>query len=186
MTVLVLAGAVTLAGCKKKPKSAPPPQTQAPTVTQPEPQLPPTEPTQPPAQTNGTETPAPVTPPVPKPKPAPKKPVASNPPAPVTSPKPNKTVVEGGSATDAGQLSAAIPNGAAAQQRSSTAQLLEATEANLKSITRALSDTENEMVRQIQSYMRQSRLATGDGDTERAYNLALKARLLSDELVKRK
>jgi hypothetical protein len=108
--------------------------------------------------------------------------VASNPPA---QPKPNKTVVEGG-ASEGGQLSAAIPNGAAAQQRSSTAQLLDATEANLKSIKRALSDAENEMVRQIQSYMRQSRLAMGDGDTERAYNLAWKAHSLSDELVKPK
>ncbi len=171
-----------LAGCNKKPKTAPPPQAQAPTITEPQPQLPPTEPTQPPPQAVPPEI-APANPPVIKPKPAPKKPVASNPPAQI---KPNKTVVDNGGATEGGQLSAAIPDGAAAQQRSNTTQLLESTEANLKSIKRQLTNTETEMVGQIQSYMRQSRLATADGDTERAYNLALKARLLSDELVKRK
>ena len=40
------------------------------------------------------------------------------------------------------------------------------------------------MVAQIKDYMAQSRKATKDSDTVRAHNLALKARLLSDELVK--
>ena len=41
------------------------------------------------------------------------------------------------------------------------------------------------MVAQIKDYMAQSRKATADSDSVRAHNLALKARLLSDELVKR-
>ena len=41
------------------------------------------------------------------------------------------------------------------------------------------------MVQHIRSYMQQARDASKDGDTERAYNLALKAHLLSDELIKR-
>lgn len=40
------------------------------------------------------------------------------------------------------------------------------------------------MVAQIKDYMAQSRKATADADHVRAHNLALKARLLSDELVK--
>ena len=40
------------------------------------------------------------------------------------------------------------------------------------------------MVDQIKNYMRQSRTADGDGDIERAYNLALKANLLSQELAR--
>jgi hypothetical protein len=52
-------------------------------------------------------------------------------------------------------------------------------------VTRSLSNDEQAMVAHIRSYMKQSQNATGDGDLERAYNLALKARLLSDELVKK-
>ena len=38
---------------------------------------------------------------------------------------------------------------------------------------------------QIQSYLQQSRKATIDGDFERAYNLAKKAQLLADALIKK-
>jgi hypothetical protein len=41
------------------------------------------------------------------------------------------------------------------------------------------------MVAQIKTYIDQSRKATSDNDFERAYNLANKARLLSDALVKK-
>ena len=41
------------------------------------------------------------------------------------------------------------------------------------------------MVTQIKSYIAQSRKATSDGDFERAYNLAMKAHLLADALVKK-
>jgi hypothetical protein len=66
-----------------------------------------------------------------------------------------------------------------------TAQLLDATEFNLKSLARALNADEQAMVSHIRSFEQQSRAAIAEGDTVRAYNLAMKAHLLSDELVKR-
>ena len=40
------------------------------------------------------------------------------------------------------------------------------------------------MKNQIAQFMEQSKTAAGAGDLDRAHNLALKARLLSDELLK--
>jgi hypothetical protein len=70
------------------------------------------------------------------------------------------------------------------QQKQTTSQLLDATEKNLKGLNRGLSSDEKAMVMQINSYITQSRKATSDGDFERAYNLAVKAHLLADALVK--
>jgi len=83
-----------------------------------------------------------------------------------------------------GQLTASLSHDEALHQKLTTQQLLDATESNLKSISRALSADEQAMVAHIRSYMQQSTKATSDGDFERAYNLALKAHLLSDDLVK--
>lgn len=71
------------------------------------------------------------------------------------------------------------------QQKQTTAQLLDATEKNLKGLNPSLSHDEKAMVNQINSYVAQSRKATSDGDFERAYNLAVKAHLLADALVKK-
>jgi hypothetical protein len=191
--ILVLALAVLpLSGCffKKKKPPVPPPQAQAPTITVPitPGQLPPE---QPPA------TPPPATAP---PKPAatkaktrhraPKKSGASTPPpapAPATTAKSNaNTVPEGGANEASVQISAEVPRDAAAQQRQDTNQLLESTEANLRKIgTRNFSENDKAAMRQIRNYITQSRLAMQDGDLERAYNLATKANLLSNEFVKR-
>jgi hypothetical protein len=73
----------------------------------------------------------------------------------------------------------------AAQQRHATEQLLQSTDVTLKAITRPLNDDERAMVEQIRNYMAQSRAATTDGDLLRANNLAMKAHLLSDALIKR-
>ena len=70
------------------------------------------------------------------------------------------------------------------QQKHTTAQLLESTEKTLSGLHN-LSHDEEEMVAQIRSYLAQSRKASTDGDFERAYNLATKAHLLSDALVKK-
>jgi len=70
------------------------------------------------------------------------------------------------------------------QNRQTTEQLLKDTETNLNKINRPLSPDEQAMVAQIKEYMKQSREATNSSDAVRARNLALKARLLSDELVK--
>ena len=70
-------------------------------------------------------------------------------------------------------------------QKQTTAELLAATEKNLTSVNRKLSHDEQAMVAQIKTYIAQSHKATSDNDFERAYNLATKARLLSDALVKK-
>jgi len=197
---LLLASILVLGGCKKKKPAVPPPQSQAPTITQPEPKPEP-QPTVPatsepnrPEPEKQPETTVKTPPPAPKPKP--KQPRATKPKPPAPAPekpaeksadnKPTKTVVpEGGTQPSTSQLSPAVPNDQAVQQRQNTNQLLESTDYNLKSITRSLSADEQAIVQHIHSYMQQSRDATRDGDTERAYNLALKAHLLCDELMKR-
>ena len=70
------------------------------------------------------------------------------------------------------------------QQKQTTAQLIESTERKLSGLSRGLSHDQEEMVAQIRSYVAQSKKASTEGDFERAYNLATKAHLLTDALVK--
>lgn len=73
----------------------------------------------------------------------------------------------------------------ASQERSTTEQLAAAADENLKKIAgRELSPSQQEMVNQVKQFMEQSKEAITEGDLERGHNLAVKARLLSDELVK--
>jgi hypothetical protein len=69
-------------------------------------------------------------------------------------------------------------------QKQSTAQLLEETEKTINGL-KGLSHAEEETLAEIRAYVNQSRKATTEGDFERAYNLATKAHLLSDALVKK-
>ena len=78
-----------------------------------------------------------------------------------------------------------MPSEAITKQKESTAQIVDATENSLKNLSRQLSDAEKAMKTQIESYLQQSRKATTDGDFERAYNLAKKAQLLSEALIKK-
>jgi outer membrane biosynthesis protein TonB len=179
------------AACKKKKPEVPPPQAQAPTVTQPTPATPPaTEPQSPPQteeqQQKTQQTPA--TKPAPKPKPrtsAHKKPQPEMkkpaPPATANTTKPATPPVNG----DTGQLTASLSAPEAIRKRQDTAQLLAGTDNELKSITRALTVEEQNIVLQIRGYMQQSQKADRDGDLELASNLAKKAKLLADDLVKR-
>ena len=73
---------------------------------------------------------------------------------------------------------------AASQAQQSTAQLLDSTEQNLRALTRTLSNDEQNTVSQIRSYVVQARSALKDQDLERAHNLAVKARQLSDVLLR--
>ncbi len=82
-------------------------------------------------------------------------------------------------------IAANVSNAQLVQQKQTTSQLLDATEKTLNSLNRTLSHDEEESVAQVRSYVAQSRKATNDGDFERAYNLATKAHLLSDALVKK-
>jgi len=70
--------------------------------------------------------------------------------------------------------------------QASTDQLLQLAESNLNGIKRTLSKEEEAMRAQIKEFITQSRKATTENDPARAYNLALKARVLSDELVKQR
>ena len=81
-------------------------------------------------------------------------------------------------------IAAEITSAQLLHQKQTTAQLLESTEKTLSGLPHNLSHDQEVMVTQIRSYLAQSRKATTDGDFERAYNLATKAHLLSDALVK--
>lgn len=99
-------------------------------------------------------------------------------------PTPKKVVHNGGSPEPTVQLTGDTTAQQAAQQRSID-QVTAATEANLKKVAgRELTSSQKDMVSQIKQFMDQSKEAVAAGDLERGHNLALKAQLLSDELVK--
>lgn len=70
------------------------------------------------------------------------------------------------------------------RDQAATDQLLQTAQTNLNNIKRDLSQDEKDMVTQIKAFITQSREASKNNDQVRAYNLANKARLLSDALVK--
>ena len=99
-------------------------------------------------------------------------------------PPPKKVVRNGGADEPAIQLVEGTTAEQASHQRS-TDQLTAATQENLKKIAvRRLSPSQQEIVGQIKQFMEQSKTAMAAGDVQRGHNLAMKARLLSDELVK--
>jgi outer membrane biosynthesis protein TonB len=99
---------------------------------------------------------------------------------------PKKVVVRNGGASDAqGQISSGSGTQQANQQRTNLDSILAATNGNLKTLSgRQLSQDQQDMVNQIKRYMEQSKSAAAAGDLQGANNLALKARLLSEELIK--
>ena len=193
--LLALVLSLATSGCdwfhRKKPNV--PQQAQAPTITQPAPAPAPPPATtqqQPPEPQPGPSKPVDETTEKSKPKPKPTRPVTAKKvvPAPkqeqASATPPRIIIQEGGADAGAPQVSAVGPHTPATDQQRTTQQLLDATDNNLRGLTRALSPDEKAMVEQIRAYMSQSRDATKDGDVIRAHNLALKAHLLSDELVK--
>lgn len=95
-------------------------------------------------------------------------------------PPPKKVVRNGGSEEPTVQLV-----GGTTAQPGSTDQLAAATEENLKKVAgRELTPSQQEMVSQIRQFLEQSKTAVSAGDAERGRKLAMKAHLLSDELVK--
>ncbi len=101
------------------------------------------------------------------------------------APPGKKVVRNGGTADPVVQLAPGMSAEQASSQRQSTTQLLGTTDANLKEIsTRQLSTSQQDSVSQIRKYMEQAKAAEADGDVQRAHNLASKALLLSDDLVK--
>jgi hypothetical protein len=84
-----------------------------------------------------------------------------------------------------GQLTASAGRGDSVQQKLDTVQLINSTEGTLRGITRQLSNDEQAMVQHIRAFINQSQTATKEGDLDRAFLLAQKARQLSDELAKK-
>lgn len=119
----------------------------------------------------------------PKPKPRraakPKQPPAQTP-APAAQPEVPKPSAPSANV----QITADVPRAAVQTQRQNTLNLLHASENKLGSLSRALNETEQGMVRQARNYIVQSNEALQSGDVERAYNLAVKASLLANELTK--
>jgi hypothetical protein len=82
-------------------------------------------------------------------------------------------------------ISPGVSEQQASQQLERTSGLLAKTDENLKIVARRPPDAaQQETLAQIKEYVRQSREATENGDLQRAYTLANKARMLSGDLVK--
>jgi hypothetical protein len=100
------------------------------------------------------------------------------------TPPTTRIVNNGGTEEPAVDLSPEMNRQQALQQANRADQLLADSDANLKKISgRQLSASQQDTVKQIKSYMEQATTAKKDGDVQRAYNLALKANLLSAELA---
>ena len=196
---VALISALVLAGCAKKKPVAVAPQAQAPVVATPAPTPAPQPEAQPAVNVPATSTPAATQTVQPQQKIATKsksKPhnhaaAKRNPPAPRPADTPTATAKANvpppnGAPANNGQqeISVSMNEAQVAQQKQITEELLQSTDANLRGINRNLNSDELAMVEQARSYMAQSRAATQDGDLIRANNLAQKAHLLSDALVK--
>jgi len=97
----------------------------------------------------------------------------------------HKVVVREGSTPETpAQLSPELSAEQASHQKQNADQLLASTETNLQRISGpSLNANQQAMVEQIRKFMEQARTAISAGDLQRGHNLALKAHLLSDELV---
>lgn len=121
-------------------------------------------------------------------------PAGTTPPA-ATTPSPSAAPASNNSTTVASlrppqpapdtAIAAAVSSESVIKQKADTAHIVDATENDMKNLSRSLSDEEKSMKAQIQSFLLQSRKATTDGDFERAYNLAMKAQLLAEALIKK-
>lgn len=77
-----------------------------------------------------------------------------------------------------GQLTTGEPP----NMRQQTDTLIESTEKTLNGITRKLSDPEGKTAAQIREFLKQARDAMTSGDVDGAHTLAIKAKVLLDEL----
>ena len=99
---------------------------------------------------------------------------------------PKKVIVrDGGTGEALSQLAPDMSTEEASHARETTSQLLSSTESNLqRASTRTLNQDQQAMVAQIRAFIGQSNAAVKGGDLQRGHNLALKALLLSNDLVK--
>ena len=95
-----------------------------------------------------------------------------------------KIVPQGGTTDPDPQLAGGASGQKASQERSTSSQLLDRAEENLKKIaSRQLTAAQKDEVAQVHEFMEQSKAAAADGDLDRAHTLAWKAQMLSDELL---
>ena len=100
-------------------------------------------------------------------------------------PPPKVVIKNGGSDEPTVELKGGTSEPQASQQRLSTEQLTSATQENLKKTAgRQLDPSQQETVNQTKQFMDQAKSAVAAGDVERGHNLAKKAYLLSEELLK--
>jgi hypothetical protein len=106
------------------------------------------------------------------------------PPTPAGTTPEKKVVKNGGTDEPPVDLSSGVNPKQASEQAKRADELLASSDANLKKISgRQLSASQQDTVKQIKSYMEQAAAAKSNGDVQRAYNLAVKANLLSAELA---
>jgi hypothetical protein len=97
---------------------------------------------------------------------------------------PPKTVVPNGGTDEPTVNLSPGPSPQASQQRERTQRLLATSNANLIKLSgRPLTANQQDTVKQVKSYMEQANTALSLEDVQRAYNLAVKANLLSAELA---
>jgi hypothetical protein len=100
-------------------------------------------------------------------------------------PPPKIVVRNGGTSEGTVQLSGGSSAGKESPRRAGTDKLLGSTEEALKKIdSLQLDSTQQQTAKQIHQYVVQSKTALAAGDLDLAHNLALKAHLLADELLK--
>ena len=187
LSVSALCLALVATGCEKKvvrtstpPVLVPSIESSPQPVPQPQPQ---------PAASIPTPPPATPEPDVEKPKTKPHKTIVRTPaPKPAEQPKPEPAKPEIAKPaeepkTDV-QITAAVPQSTTQSQTQTAEQLLRKSEGKLNGISRALNESEQSMAKQARNYIAQSRQAIQEGEVERAYNLAVKANLLAEELAK--
>jgi hypothetical protein len=99
---------------------------------------------------------------------------------------PRKIVVrEGGASEPAAQIAPGMTPAEAARERQNAEQLLGSTDDRLKQLAgRTLDTRQQETVGQIRIYAGSARSALKEGDVRRAHNLAQKAHLLVEDLIK--
>ncbi len=100
--------------------------------------------------------------------------------------RPKKVVVHnGGTAEPTTVLAPGMTEEQASNRRQNINQLLVSTDDNLKRISgRQLNSSQQATLDQIRAYMQQAKSAADSGDLERGHNLATKAHLLADDLLK--
>ena len=184
--------ALLLPACTKKNAVKTTPSVLVPSIET-EPQTP-TVPQPMPAPAANAESQPETPPPTPEleeaPKPKPHKPVARKPATPaIEAPKPEPAKAEApapapAAPTSSVQITADVPRAAVQSETQTTEQLLRSSEAKLATLGRSLSANEQAMQQQARNYITQSNEAVRAGDIERAYNLAVKASLLANELAK--